>query len=106
MAWGLARISSKELTEWIAFYGLEPFGDIRADYRSAVISATVANVHRDPRKRPEPWAASDFMPQFEAAAAEAEAGPGRAGRPTWQQLLTRVVEINRRLGGRDLRENR
>jgi len=27
----LARIGSDELTEWMAFYQLEPFGDMRAD---------------------------------------------------------------------------
>lgn len=38
----LQRISSKELTEWMAFYSIEPFGEVRADMRAALIAHTVA----------------------------------------------------------------
>lgn len=55
----LDRIDSSELTEWIAFYDLEPFGDERADIRSAIVASTTANV----------WGAktklSDFIPRWE-----------------------------------------
>lgn len=39
----LARLDSRELAEWLAFYNLEPFGDVRADYRSAIIAQQVHN---------------------------------------------------------------
>lgn len=42
----LASMGSDELTEWMAYYQLEPFGDYRADYRSGVVASTFANAHR------------------------------------------------------------
>lgn len=56
----LNRIGSDELTEWMAFYQLEPFGDYRADYRSGVIASTFANAHR--AQDASPFKVEDFMP--------------------------------------------
>ncbi len=56
----LARIGSDELTEWMAFYQLEPFGDLRADLRSGVISSTIANANR--AKHSQAFTPEDFMP--------------------------------------------
>jgi hypothetical protein len=36
-------LGSGELTEWIAFYRIEPFGSHRDNYHAAIIAATVAN---------------------------------------------------------------
>jgi len=88
----LARISSRELAEWMAYAQLEPFGEERADLRAGIVAATVANTARDPRKRARPFAARDFMPRF-----------GRR-RQTWQEQLRIVEHWNRLLGGRDLRK--
>lgn len=52
-------LSSRELSEWIAFYAMEPFGEQRADLRSAIIAATVANCHRVSGTAFQP---ADFMP--------------------------------------------
>ena len=57
------RMSSRELSEWMAYSTLEPFGEERADLRSGIVAATIANVHRDPAKS-GPIAPSVFMPQF------------------------------------------
>jgi len=56
------ELSSKELTEWMAFYSLEPFDDLRADLRAGIISSTIANAHRTKGKAFKP---SDFMPYLE-----------------------------------------
>lgn len=56
-----AQLSSSELTEWIAYASIEPFGDMRADFRAGVIASTLANVNRDP-KRGKPTKPIDFMP--------------------------------------------
>ena len=64
----LASISSQELTEWQAFYCVEPFGEERADVRSAIVAATVANVNRSSKSAPAPVTA--FMPRFEAESDE------------------------------------
>ena len=52
-------MSSRELSEWIAYDALEPFGEQRADLRSAIVASTVANCHR---ASGTPFSVSDFMP--------------------------------------------
>ena len=59
----LASMGSDELTEWMAYYQLEPFGDYRADYRSGVVASTFANAHR--AKDVGPFKPEDFMPFLE-----------------------------------------
>lgn len=39
----LARMSSVEFSEWIAFNAIEPLGDERADLRAGIITAVLAN---------------------------------------------------------------
>lgn len=56
----LSRIGSDELTEWMAFYQIEPFGDFRADYRSGIVAATLANANRTKDSRA--FTPEDFMP--------------------------------------------
>jgi hypothetical protein len=42
----LREMSFREFREWIAFSQLEPFDDVRADYGTANIVATLINLHR------------------------------------------------------------
>ena len=49
-------ISSKELTEWMAYYRIEPFGQERDDYHSARIAAAVYNAFANAKVTE-----SDFM---------------------------------------------
>lgn len=51
-----------ELAEWMAFAELEPFGETRADLRSGIVAATVANSVRDPEQRRQPFGPADFVP--------------------------------------------
>ena len=81
----LHRISSRELTEWQAYYGVEPFGEDRADLRAGIVASTVANVFR--KSGTQPYKAQDFMPKFEKP------------RQDWRQLLEKVRTINAALGG-------
>jgi hypothetical protein len=55
-------MSSRELTEWIAYNAIQPFGDTRSDLRSAIIASTVANCHRTSGT---PFKVADFMPYEE-----------------------------------------
>jgi hypothetical protein len=51
----LGRMSSKELTEWFAFNHLEPFGEVHADMRSALIAYKVGTIaHAFGGKGPPP----------------------------------------------------
>lgn len=56
----LTEISSAQLSEWMAFSQLEPFG-FKADlYGSAVTSSVIANVNR--KKGKQPFKPEDFIP--------------------------------------------
>lgn len=58
----LARTDSRELSEWIAFYSLEPWGE-RFDYLgTGIVAATLANLNR--KKGAQPYKPEDFMPKF------------------------------------------
>lgn len=57
----LSRISSRELSEWMAFYSLEPFDESQAEWRAGMIASTLANTARDQKKRAQPYQPSDFM---------------------------------------------
>jgi hypothetical protein len=58
----LAQISSEELTEWRAYALLEPFGEQVADQRHGIALAALANLHRDPQRRRQPYRPEDFIP--------------------------------------------
>jgi len=89
----LTRISSRELTEWIAYAELDPFGEWRADLRAGIVASTMANTARDPKRRAKAWTAQDFMPQFE-----------RKEPKSWEDQLSMVEMLNRAFGGKDLRK--
>ena len=59
----MKRSDSRELSEWQAFYQIEPFGEERADLRSAIIACTMANAWRGKNQRA--FKLTDFMPNFE-----------------------------------------
>jgi hypothetical protein len=68
------RISSAELSQWIAYAGVEPFGYPMDNFRMGVPAAAIVNTIRSSipmakGKRPKPAKASDFNPQ------QAKAGP-------------------------------
>lgn len=57
----LARTSSRELTEWMAYEAVEPFPAQRLELYLAQVAMLIANANRDPKKRPEPFALTDFL---------------------------------------------
>lgn len=58
------RMSAAELGEWFEFFNLEPWGWEADCFRSGIVAATVANVHRDTSRKKTPFEASDFIPGF------------------------------------------
>jgi len=52
-------MSSREISEWMAFYRLEPWGDDRADLRTGIVASTIANVNRG--KDTKSYQPQDFM---------------------------------------------
>jgi len=95
VAWGLARISSRELAEWAIFYQSEPFGEARADVRSAIIASVVANSNRDPKKRKKAFTIEDFIPKF---------GEQEKRQQGWEEQLQNVQMLNEAFGGVDERK--
>lgn len=59
----LEAIDSRELSEWIAYAELEPFGEERADLRAGIIASTNVNLWRS---KGQPACRADaFMPKFD-----------------------------------------
>jgi hypothetical protein len=52
----LERMDSRELTEWRAYYNIDPWGEERADLRQAQTSAIMASAF-DKKQ----WQVKDFM---------------------------------------------
>ncbi|MCS7159473.1 MAG: DUF4035 domain-containing protein [Gemmatales bacterium] len=51
-----------ELSTWLAYYSLEPWGEDRADLRAAIVASVIANANRSSDTPPfELW---QFMPDF------------------------------------------
>jgi hypothetical protein len=59
----LQRVSAAELVEWMAYDVIEPFGESRADYRTALSTAALLNRQRG-RSTPvvDP---KDLIPKFD-----------------------------------------
>lgn len=58
----LRRISAKKFYRWEAFEEIEPFGGKRGDYHAALVSQTLANTRRDPKR--EAYTLRDFLLRF------------------------------------------
>lgn len=98
----LRELSSWQVTEWLAYYGLEPFGEERSDLRAGIVAATVANANRDAKRRAKPFEPGEFMPKFGGGSAGMDGADESAG-ADWQGMLAMVVEWNAAMGGEDLR---
>lgn len=93
----LARASSRELAEWMAFAQLEPIGDRRGDYQAAQVAQVIANVNRDTKKRKKPYPVEDFLLEWEDPEEPAKGQP-------WKEQLRIVEMLNAAFGGRDERK--
>ena len=57
----LQTMDSKELSEWAAYYSIEPFGHFRSsDLPAGIIASTIANCNRT--KSSTAFSPKDFMP--------------------------------------------
>lgn len=92
------EIDSREFSEWLAFYDLEPFGELRADLRSGLICASMANAWRgkdDPAAKP-----SDFMPLLRRETDECDDGEEDAPEPQpAEELKLKLIAFTRAFGG-------
>jgi hypothetical protein len=58
----LGELDSRELTAWMAYETVEPFGERRANLHAGIVAATVANVNRDRHARV--FQPTDFLLEF------------------------------------------
>ena len=86
----LGRMSSAELVEWMAFYGLEPFGTEIDFLGHAITASTIANVNTPKGKKK--YKPSDFMPKFEKK------------KQTVQEMMQVAQMLTVGLGGEDKRD--
>lgn len=55
-----STLTNSELTEWLAYNRIEPFGSEMEDYRAGIVASTIANVNRS--KGQKAFTPKDFMP--------------------------------------------
>ena len=89
----LSSISAEQFAEWAAYAEIEPWGEDRADLRAGIIASTVANAHRDVKRKPDQFTPQEFMPKFETKR--------RKKLQTWQEQLNIARLITLALGGTD-----
>lgn len=65
----MARLTSGELSEWLAYYSLEPFGQDRQDFGHAQTAAAIINAFKGKGPRVK---AADLMPRFERSRSPAK----------------------------------
>lgn len=86
----LARHNSRELSEWIAFDRISPFGDKRADVRTGVLGSTMVNIWKG--RGGKPAEIEDFIPDFTK-------NRGRK-KQTWEDQKKIVEMMNAAFGGK------
>lgn len=92
----LAEITSRQLTEWKAFYRLEKFGPLVEESRTAKLLALLANINRNTERKPSPYTTEDFMPTYEQDVIERKTK--KALSP--QKLQDKIRQAMRALGGK------
>ena len=76
----LREFDSAEISEWMAFYEIDPWDQTRADFRSGVIASTIANANRS--KKSKTYSPADFMPYVFKKEPQ-----------TWQQMKSAATHI-------------
>lgn len=84
-----ARMDSYELMEWGALFAIEPWGDVRADLRAALIARTIVSVFGAKNAK-----LTDFLLNFDRK-------PDTPKTP--EESVDYIAELNKQLGGLDLR---
>lgn len=91
----LRELTSWQITEWLAYYQIEPWGEERGDLRAGIVASVTANANRDPKHRKRPYTPQDFMPTWDPP------------EPASVDNMIRMVEMmNAALGGEDRRKKR
>jgi Protein of unknown function (DUF4035) len=90
----LREITSAEIVEWEALYRIDPWGEARADLRSAIIAWTFASAHSKKGHKPK---IESFMPNYEKAWLASERQ--RTGRQDDRTFASNLIAWHKALGG-------
>lgn len=105
-----ARMSAREVRAWMEYDSAECIGPERIDLAAGIIAAVVANAHRNPKRRAQPFAPRDFMPLVERAQRAADRARIDAAGPMTEREnhdLQRVFRgLARAMGGRVVEKKR
>lgn len=71
-------MESREFNEWIAYWAVEPWGEVRADHRAGLIAAMCLNA-QGAKIRGRAFQSSDFFDLYDA---------GKRRKQSGQQMLT------------------
>lgn len=82
----------------MAYYTLEPFGEMIADMRHGGAVALLANINRDSKDRPEPYRADDFIYWRDTGQQAGEAVPVLLDDPVAHSNLMRAAMFKRAPG--------
>jgi len=85
----LHRISSRELTEWMMYYQMEPFGTDVDMYGHAMTVSTLLNIYRDQDKHPELIEPREVMPKWDKT-------------DIIEEQLAQIRQINALFGGKEI----
>lgn len=88
----LDRVDAYEMTEWMAYERIDPFGNQRQDYHMAMICSSLYNVIQSFGKQRKTFTPDQFMPEFGGKQEKGE-----------DELLAIVEQLNAAFGGEDLR---
>jgi len=86
----LANISSRELSEWIAYDAVSPIGESRLDLLFAYLMAVLVNVHKG--KDDTPASPEDFLIDFWAERVEREPEQSLEEQRAILEMLKLVLE--------------
>lgn len=82
----------------MAYYEIEPFGELIADMRHGGGMALMANINRDSTARAEPYRADDFIYWRDTGQREEEEAPVLLDDPVAQSNLMRAAMFGRAPG--------
>ena len=81
----LSRIDARELSEWEAYYKIEPFGQQVSNFTVATVAAVVANANRSQKKRTKAFSPDDFMVKFRKK---------RQSVDDMKKVMTQIARVN------------
>jgi len=76
----LRKMGASQFNDWKVYSELEPFDEERADLRAGSIVAAIANVNRNPKRKPTPYTT------FEMALKFGDTPSLQVKRTGWQQM--------------------